>query len=52
MKLKSNRHGTPNVHRTLAMAPGHKTALLALARTELAEADPKDYPQILDRVVR
>ena len=34
------------------MAPGHKTALLALARTELAEADLKDYPQTLDRVVR
>lgn len=34
------------------MAPGNKTALLALARTELAEADPKDYPQTLDRVVR
>lgn len=34
------------------MAPGHKTALLALARTELAEADPTEYRKTLDRVIR
>jgi hypothetical protein len=43
---------TQRTRRTLSMAPGHKTALLALARAELAEADPKDYPKTLDRVVR
>lgn len=40
------------IHSALSLSPGNKPALLALARTELAEADPKDYLKVLDRVIK
>lgn len=38
--------------RALALEPGNKEALLALARTILMEAEPSNYDKALESVVK
>ncbi len=51
-KLGEMERAKAAFQRALALSPGNRTALLALARAELADAEPAAYVATLERVVK